>query len=104
MSLTSTRSHESLASALTAERFGARPFTYDEMRAIARASRHDNTVAVAAFPATATPDVWPGEPELNRNGVPRGRFARCRNCGACQPIADMVDPHCLECWITEHRP
>ena len=97
MSLTTTRSHESLASALTAERYGQpHPPTYQQMRAIARASRHDNTCAVGAFPATATPDVWPGEPE------PWG-WTMCRDCGSGAPVTDMVGGQCLECWHYERE-
>lgn len=92
------------------------PPTYEQMRAIARASRHANTCAVAAFPATATPDAWPGEPDLTPKPgdgpFPQHTTAACP-CGRRVPYADMyyVDAGgilgeqwvCLDCWM-QRRP
>lgn len=113
MSLTTTRSHASLASALTVERYGPTPPSYEVMRALARASRHNNTCAVAAFPATATPDVWPGEPVVYAGGTDVGPFRRCR-CGAVVPMTDMRSVHagtlldelyvCLDCLMQRRQP
>lgn len=86
VSLSFTRSHDAA-------------FTYEQMRAVAKASVHDNTCAVAALPATATPDVWPGEPDA---AAQRGAFGCV--CGAIVPLCDVVGQtahaRCLECFIT----
>jgi hypothetical protein len=90
MGLTTSQSQPSLASALTAE----------QMRAIARCSRHDNTVAVPALPATSTPDVWPGEPDHNEPEL------SCW-CGYVGPIGDFMPlgmgGGCLDCYL-QRRP
>jgi hypothetical protein len=82
MGLTTTRSHDAA-------------FTYEQMRAVARASVHDNTVAVKQELAWGgDPDYWPGEPRPSGWGV-------CRDCGHGVPATDIIDRCCLDCWVYE---
>jgi hypothetical protein len=95
VSLTATRSHDAA-------------FTYEQMRAVAKASAHDKTVAVKQEMVWGgDPHYWPGEPVVRTPA--EYLWIMCRGCEEDVPLCDFVGDldgtgRCLDCHIRERRP